>query len=122
MALIHEIHTGTRVSSISLDKMTACWNELPRRRSISASYIRQAETLISRFVEFVKESNASLREMAQVQSALCRKFLKAEEERGVTAKTCNHSLIFLAHDAIVACARVANLHAALRGSNIVPRM
>ena len=92
---IHEIRTGTRVSSILLDDMTARWNELPRRRPLSASYIGQAETLVSRFVKFVKESNASLREMAQVQSALCRKFLKAEEERGVTAKTYNNTLIFL---------------------------
>ena len=43
----------------------------------------------------MKESNGSLRELAQVQSALCRKFLKAEEDRGVTAKTYNNALIFL---------------------------
>ena len=93
--MIHEIRTGTRVCSILLDEMSARWNELPRRRPLSASYIRQSETLISRFVGFVKEANASLREMAQVQSALCRKFLKAEEDRGVTAKTYNNELIFL---------------------------
>jgi len=33
--------------------------------------------------------------MAQVQSSIARAFFKAEEERGVTAKTYNNTLIFL---------------------------
>ncbi|MFT3784154.1 MAG: tyrosine-type recombinase/integrase [Nibricoccus sp.] len=92
---IHEIRTGARVSSILLDDMGPRWVALPRRRPLSASYIKQTESLSARFVEYVKDSNKTIREMAQVQSAVCRKFLKAEEERGVTAKTYNNTLIFL---------------------------
>lgn len=92
---IHEIRTGARVSSILLDEVKVRWNALPRRRPLCDSYIRQAENWITRFMKFVKDSNGSLREMSQVQSMVCRSFFKSEEERGVTAKTYNNTLIFL---------------------------
>ena len=92
---IHEIRTGSRVGSIPLDDIATRWSALPRRRPLSDSYVNQAESWMSRFVQFVKGSNAALREMEQVQSSVCRSFLKAEEERGVTAKTYNNTLIFL---------------------------
>ena len=80
---IHEIRTGARVGSIPLDEIKARWNALPRRRPLSASYVRQAESWMTRFVQFVRDSNGSIREMAQVHSMLCRNFFKAEEGRGV---------------------------------------
>jgi len=92
---IHEIRTGARVSSILLDEVKVRWNALPRRRPLCDSYIRQAENWITRFMKFVKDSNGALREMSQVQSMVCRSFFKSEEERGVTAKTYNNTLIFL---------------------------
>jgi len=92
---IHEIRTGARVSLIPLDEIGVHWKALPRRRPLCDSYVSQAESWINRFVQFVKDSNGALREMSQVQSNLCRSFLKAEEERGVTAKTYNNTLIFL---------------------------
>lgn len=79
---IHEIRTGARVSSISLDDMGARWNALPRRRPLSASYIKQTESWTTRFVKFVKDFNQAIHEMAQVQSTVCRSFLKAEASRG----------------------------------------
>ena len=92
---IHEIRTGARVSSILLDDIGPRWKALPRRRPLSDSYVKQAESWIARFVTFVKETNSGLREMSQVQSSVCRGFFKAEETRGITAKTYNNTLIFL---------------------------
>lgn len=92
---IHEIRTGARVSSLPLDEIITRWKDLPRRRPLCDSYVRQAENWITRFVQFVKDSNGALREMSQVQSMVCRSFFKAEAERGVTAKTYNNTLIFL---------------------------
>jgi len=92
---IHEIRTGARVSSIQLDEMGARWKALPRRRPLSESYVAQAESWITRFVGFVKNAAPAVRDMAQVQSSVGRGFFKAEEERGVTAKTYNNTLIFL---------------------------
>ena len=92
---IHEIRTGARVSSIQLDEIGARWKALPRRRPLSESYVAQAESWITRFVGFVKNAAPAVRDMAQVQSSVGHRFFKAEEERGVTAKTYNNTLIFL---------------------------
>ncbi len=92
---IHELRTGSRVSSILLDDIATQWKQLPRRRPLSERYVAQAESWIDRFVEFVKKSNPAIKEMAQIQSTLSRAFLHAEEKRGVTAKTYNNTVIFL---------------------------
>lgn len=92
---IHEIRTGARVSSIALDEIGERWKALPRRRPLSVRYIAQAESWIDRFVAFVRKSNPAVQEMAQVQAAVARGFFKAEEKRGVTAKTYNNTVIFL---------------------------
>ena len=92
---IHELRTGSRVSTILLDNIGARWKELPRRRPLSERYVSQAESWISRFVAFVKKSNPSIKEMTQIQSTLSRAFLQAEAKRGVTAKTYNNIVIFL---------------------------
>ena len=75
--------------------IAARWKPLPRRRPLSDSYAFQVESWINRFVIFIKDANSALQEMSQVQSNLCRDFTKAEEERGITAKTYNNTLIFL---------------------------
>jgi|GEM_PF-834034 len=92
---IHEIRTGSRVSSIPLKDAGARWKALPRRRPLSKRYVDQAEGWMNRFVEFINGANPAVQEMEQVQSALARAFLKTEEERGVSAKTYNNTLIFL---------------------------
>jgi integrase len=92
---IHEIRTGSRVTEIPLDEIGARWKALPRRRPLSERYQAQAESWIKRFIGFVKLANPAVREMAQVQSTLACRYLNAEEERRVTAKTYNNTLIFL---------------------------
>jgi integrase len=46
-------------------------------------------------VSFVGEKYAGIYEMSQVQPAMARAFFKSEEDRGVSAKTYNNTLIFL---------------------------
>jgi len=92
---LHEIRTGSRVTDIALNEIGSRWKTLPRRRPLSDSYLAQAESWINRFVEFVKKTNPAIRDMAQVQSPLACSFFKMHEERGVTAKTYNNTLIFL---------------------------
>lgn len=92
---IHELRTGARVTSILLTDIGQKWKALPRRRPLSPRYIKQAESWIKRFVEFVQRSNPAIKEMAQVQSSMARAFLRGEEKRGVTAKTYNNTVIFL---------------------------
>jgi len=92
---LHEIRTGSRISSILLTEAIERWKILPCRRPLSKSYVAQAESWMAKFTEFVSEVNPAVREMAQVQSVLARAFLKSEESRGVSAKTYNNILIFL---------------------------
>jgi hypothetical protein len=92
---IHEIRTGARVASIALNDAGARWNALPRRRPLSKRYVDQAESWMKRFVEFVAENHATIRDMDQVQPPVARAFMRTEEERGVSAKTYNNTLIFL---------------------------
>jgi integrase len=92
---IHEIRTGARVRSIPLTEAAAHWKALPRRRTLSKRYVAQAEGWMDRFIEFLKDNHPAVREMADVQSAMARDYLKGEEKRGVSAKTYNNTLIFL---------------------------
>lgn len=92
---IHEIRTGSRVESIPLNDAAARWLALPRRRPLSKRYVDQAESWMKRFVEFLATNHSTLRDLDQVQPAMARAFLKAEEERGVSGKTYNNILIFL---------------------------
>lgn len=92
---IHEIRTGSRVSSIPIGQMGARWLALPRRRPLSESYAKQAQGYIDRFVAFVKETVPAVRDMDQVQAGVARAFFKREVERGVSAKTYNNTLILL---------------------------
>jgi hypothetical protein len=75
---LHEIRTGSRISSILLAEAIERWKILPRRRPLSKSYVAQAESWMAKFTEFVSEVNPAVREIAQVQSVLARAFLKSE--------------------------------------------
>lgn len=92
---IHEIRTGSRVSSIALTDTATRWKALPRRRPLSERYVYQAESWMTRFVTFIGDRYPAVREMADVQSVMARAFFATEEERGVSAKTYNNTLIFL---------------------------
>jgi integrase len=92
---IHEIRTGARVSSISLNEMGARWQAILRRRPLSESYAVQKVRCIERFVRFVKRSSPGLHEMAQVQAPLASAFCRAELARGVAPKTYNQVVVHL---------------------------
>lgn len=92
---IHEIRTGSRVSSIPLAEVGARWCAVLRRRPLSASYQKQKVACIERFIRFAKKTFPSLYEMAQIQAPLANAFCRAELARGVAAKTYNHTLIHL---------------------------
>ncbi|HEY4245857.1 MAG TPA: site-specific integrase [Lacunisphaera sp.] len=92
---IHEIRTGSRVSSVPLTEIVKRWKDLPRRRPLSERYVDEAESRVKRFLDFVRKSNPSIHEMAQIRAPLARAFVKKIEERGVSAKTYNNVVIFL---------------------------
>ena len=92
---IHEIRTGARVSSLPLTDVFKRWKALPRRRPPSARYVAVAESYFGRFYEFLRLFFPAVKYASDVQTKMVRDYLKSEEERGVSPKTYNNSLIFL---------------------------
>lgn len=92
---IHEIRTGERVHSLPLKEAAPRWKALPRRRPLSERYVSQAESWMKDFVEFLTSHHPAVREMADVQSSMARAYFQGVEDRGVSGKTYNNTLIFL---------------------------
>lgn len=92
---LHEIRTGSRISSLALDKVFERWEAVPRRRTPSPRYVTQVKACIDRFFAFLAKHNPSIKEMSSVQAADARLFLESEEARGVSAKTYNNVLVIL---------------------------
>ena len=92
---IHEIRTGRRIRSIALGDVALRWKALPRRRPLSERYVEQADSWMKRFIGYLNDQHPAVKEMADVQTQVAQDFFRAEQERGIAAKTYNNSLIFL---------------------------
>jgi integrase len=92
---IHKLRTGRRAASLALDDMFASWKNLPRRKAPTARYLDQAESVVNRFIAFLKSENANVKEMADVQAEMAATFMRTEDARGVSPKTYNNTLILL---------------------------
>jgi len=92
---LHELRTGERVRSVLLTDIITRWKQLPRRRPLAERYVAQANSRVERFLTFVRKSNSSIKEMAQIQCTHARAYMRMIEERGVTAKTYNNIVVFL---------------------------
>jgi len=92
---VHEIRTGTRINSLPLADMFKRWKALPRRRASSTRYVAVAGSYFVRFQDFLTKSYPVVKDAADVQADMVREYLKSEEERGVSPKTYNNTLIFL---------------------------
>lgn len=92
---IHKIRTGRRAASLMLADMFSAWKNLPRRKAPSERYVDQAESVVARFLAYLKTEYANVKEMADVQADMAEGFMKTEDRRGVSPKTYNNTLIFL---------------------------
>jgi len=103
LQVIHEARTGERVGSIPLhaDKghqgMFGAWKSIPRKRSQSDRYVKQIESLFKRFIHFLEQTYPSknVHEMSDVRSQMAKDFMRSEEDRGVSAKTYNNTLVIV---------------------------
>ena len=93
---LHEIRTGSRVSTIVIDQVYDRWIKIPRRRGhLSEAYKQVAEAIFSRFRGFLAEQYPDVQEMGQVSHAMAIAFMVAEENRGVAGRTRNSVLSLL---------------------------
>ncbi|MBT4822199.1 MAG: tyrosine-type recombinase/integrase, partial [Lentisphaerae bacterium] len=92
---LHEIRTGRRVTSLPLKELCEAWDRIPRKREPSERYISQVHSTLGRFVVFMRERYPSRRETGDVTREIALAFMTSEEERGVSPKTWNSTLILL---------------------------
>lgn len=92
---IHEVRTGTRAGSIPLAEMADRWKSLPRRRKIAVRYAALVVADFNRFIKFITHLYPSVKEMADVQDAMARRFMAGEEDRRVSPKRYNDVLKLL---------------------------
>lgn len=92
---VHEIRTGARIATLPLSEVFPRWKQLPRRRPLSEGYVTEAEGVMRRFTLYLNKHYKTVNELGNVQAAMARAFMRAEEERGVSAKTYNNALILL---------------------------
>lgn len=92
---VHEIRTGARIATLPLDEVFPRWKQLPRRRPLSDGYTTEAESIMRRFVSYLNTNYKNVNELGNVQAAMARAFMRAEETRGVSEKTYNNVLILL---------------------------
>jgi integrase len=90
---LHEIRTGTRISTIALDKLYDRWGKIPRRKGhLSEVYRKLAESVFARFRKFLAEQYPDVQELGQVSHAMAVAFMVAEESRGIAGRTRNATL------------------------------
>ncbi len=92
---IHEIKTGSKIAGVELDKIKDRWAAVPRKRKLDDHYIRSVGGCIDRLTSFLKVQHKTVREMSAVQPAHAKAFMQSEEERGVSPKTYNNTLVIL---------------------------
>ncbi len=105
---LHEIRTGRRIESIPLPSLASAWDKAPRKRQGSPRYVRQAHSLFARFLAFMAKTYPDAETLADVTPEMGEAFIQHDRSRGVSARTCNATLILL-RSAFKALRRQANI-------------
>jgi integrase len=92
---LYEIKTGEQIKSVKLAELPAEWAKIARKRTPDKRYAKQCQSRLRQFADFVRRQNTKVEEIAHVTRTAAQAFLNEEEERGVTAKTWNDSLVLL---------------------------
>lgn len=90
-----EAKTGARLDTIKLADLPTAWERIPRRRKPSKTRVRTCKSALSRFVAFLNTKYQHVSEMYEITQQMTTDFMKAEEERGVSARTWNATLSLL---------------------------
>ncbi len=90
-----QIRTGSRLESVQLEGLIQAWENLPRRRTLSAHRRNTVENILKRFVLFMRTCYPDVHDLFEITQDMTRAFMKAEEKRGVLAATWNSTLSLL---------------------------
>ena len=92
---IYEHKTGESVPSVPINDILDMWLAIPRSKPLSNKYISHCSTTIRRFYTFVQQTDHTIRDMTDINHRTLQEFLRAEESRGISAKTYNDILKLL---------------------------
>jgi integrase len=92
---IYEMRTGEKLQDVALNELSQAWESIPRKRKPNARYAAQCKSTLERFVAYLHEHYPEAQDISQVTRPMALAFLKAEENRGITAKTWNDVLKLL---------------------------
>ena len=92
---IIEAKTGSRLDFVKVADVPDAWEALPRKRKLSALYVKNCRNVLCRFVDFMTEHYSDVEELAGVRSDHVRAFLDSEAARCISARTWNVSLKLL---------------------------
>lgn len=92
---LYEIKTGETLKPILLKDLPEEWYKIPRKRKPSTSYALQGKATLLRFVTFMEERYAKVKELNQLTRTMAQSFLDNEANRGVSPKTWNDTLKLL---------------------------
>jgi integrase len=92
---LYSIKTGAKVRSVRLEDLETEWATLPRKREVAGKYAVEAQRTLGRFVAFVRSRNRKAEELDYVDAGVAAAFMRAEKERGISARTWNATLKLL---------------------------
>lgn len=84
----------SRPGNLPLEDIFEAWFNKPakRPRKRESSYIKQKKKVLSNFIEFIKNRDPKIQYTHEITPLHCEQFMRAEEERGITAATYNKNL------------------------------
>lgn len=92
---LHKSRTGQRIESIEMGKLYSSWKNIPRKRSLSETYINWAGRVFERFISFLSNNEPNAKEMSDISHKTAKDFMAAEATRGISPKTYNAELLLL---------------------------
>ena len=92
---LHKVKFGQRIGHIELKNLNAAWLNIPRKREPGPAYKHWAQSVFTRFQNFLAEHHPNVREMAGISKQIAEAFMRAEDKRGVSPKTFNAELILM---------------------------
>ena len=92
---IISIRRGGKMDTVLLKDMFISWAALPRKKKLSPRYLKQAESLMTEFGEFVAKHQRSARHMADVERSTAEQFMADADAQGFAPKTYNDKIVLL---------------------------
>ncbi len=87
--------TGKSSKATKINDLPGIWRRMPRKRKPGDQYLHHGCSVLSRFVEFMEETDPDLVDVFEITERHLRGFLHREDERGISGRSWNGTLTHL---------------------------